>query len=266
MTLLAAAGVGLAVLVWRPSPGWIVATRLRRPVRWGRARLAGGVTLVVAPAAGAVLVSACPAVIVVAGTAAGVAAFAVRRWRDSRRRSAAARREAQVCELVLVMAAALRAGLPAPVALAQVAREFPVLIPVAHAARLGGDVPAALRHQSSGAGGAALARLAAAWKVAETSGAPLAAVLDRLSVAEREERDVRREVEAGVAPARATAVLMATLPVFGLLLGSGLGGDPVALILDNLVVAGVVALGVALACVGVWWIDRIADGAERGDV
>lgn len=265
MTLLAAVGAALAVLVWRPSPGWVVATRLGRTVEPARARLAGGAALVVAPVAGAVVVSLRPALVLLAAVGAGVAAFAVRRWRRARRRAAAGRREAEVCELVLVLAAALRAGLPAPTALAQVAREFPVLTPVAHAARLGGDVAAALQHQSCGAGGSALARLSAAWKVAETSGAPLAAVLDRLSITEREERDVRREVEAGVAPARATAVLMATLPAFGLLLGSGLGGDPVALILDNLLVAGVVALGVALACVGVWWIDRIADGAERGD-
>ncbi|RLV57515.1 hypothetical protein D9V41_02490 [Aeromicrobium phragmitis] len=265
MTVLAAVGVALAVLAWRPSPGWVASSRLQRPIRLGRIRLAGGTLLVLAPVAGAIVVSLRPALVIVAAAGAGTGAFAARRWRRGRQRAAAARREAEVCELVLVLAAALRAGLPASTALAQVAREFPVLVPVAHAARLGGDVPAALNHQSAGAGGAALARLAAAWRVAETSGAPLAGVLDRLSVSEREERDVRREVEAGVAPARATAVLMATLPVFGLLLGSGFGGDPVALILDHLLVAGVVASGVALACVGVWWIDRIADAAERGD-
>ncbi|MFD1859468.1 type II secretion system protein [Aeromicrobium camelliae] len=264
MTVLAAVGVGLAVLAWKPSPGWVVATRLHRTVQLPRTRLAGGAIVALGPVAGAVAVSMRPALLLVAGVGTGVAVFALRRWRRARRRAAAARREAEVCELVLVLAAALRAGLPAPTALAQVAREFPMLLPVAHAARLGGDVPGALHHQSRGEGGSALARLSAAWKVAETSGAPLAAVLDRLTVTEREERDVRREVEAGVAPARATAVLMATLPVFGLLLGSGLGGDPVHLILDNLLVAGVVAVGVALACLGVWWIDRIADGAERG--
>lgn len=227
------------------------------------------------PAAGAVLLSAgVPAVVVTAmtltpalavlgvGLGVIVATVAVR-WHRGRRRALRQLRAGQVTELILVLAASLRSGLPAPAALGHAAQDEPVVRSAATAARRAGDVPQALRAAHRGPGDDGLERLAIAWQVADRTGAPLADVLDRLSDVEREERDLRREVSAGIAPARATAALMALLPVFGLVIGSGFGGDPAWKVLTaHPIVALAAASGAGLACAGMLWIDRIADAAE----
>ena len=133
-------------------------------------------------------------------------------------------------EAIGLMSAELRAGILPQRVLAGLAPEFDFLAPARTRAELGGDVPAALRRGGRPTGAELLAELAGAWLVAERAGAPLARVLDRLEETARGDLEIEREVESGVAPARATGRLMAVLPVFGLALGSGMGGDPVAIL------------------------------------
>ena len=59
--------------------------------------------------------------------------------------------------------------------------------------------------------------------------AALAVVLDRIGVGLRDEEEARAEVAASLAPARATAKLLAGLPVFGLALGMSMGARPLGL-------------------------------------
>lgn len=160
------------------------------------------------------------------------------------------------------MSAELRAGILPQRALQGLAPEFPFLTAAARAADLGGDVPAALRAAADESGAELLAELSGAWLVAERAGAPLSRVLDRLEETARGELEIEREVESGLAPARATGRLMAVLPVFGLALGSGMGGDPVAVLTGTYPGVLCLAAGCALACVGVAWVERIASSAE----
>ena len=160
------------------------------------------------------------------------------------------------------MAAELRAGIIPQRVLAGLAPDFAFLGSAAHAAELGGDVAEALRAAAAEPGGELLAELASAWFVAERSGAPLARVLDRLEETARDDHEIEREVQSGVAPARATGRLMAVLPVLGLSLGAGLGGDPVALLTGTVPGALCLAAGSACACGGLGWINRIAASAE----
>ncbi len=87
------------------------------------------------------------------------------------------------------------------------------------------------RRGSRGAEG--LRGLAACWRVAVDQGAGLAAGLDRLEGALRAERDQRADLRAQLAGARATAVMLAGLPVLGLLLGFALGADPLHVLLHT---------------------------------
>jgi len=160
------------------------------------------------------------------------------------------------------MAAELRAGILAQRVLAGLVPDFPFLGAAARAAELGGDVATALRVGGSEPGGELLTDLAAAWFVADRSGAPLAHVLDRLEETARTDREVDREVQAGIAPARATGRLMAILPLVGLSLGSGMGADPFAMLTNTLLGALCLAGGSALACMGVAWVNKIALSAE----
>lgn len=251
----------MAVAVTALSPRWGARLRLDGPSRrWpARARWLIAVPLIVIMT----WVMSDAATVLLGAAAVMVGATALWRWRAARRRTTSRQRAAAVTELVLVLAAALRSGLPAATALGHAVEELPAVAPAARAARQAADVPQALRSAVRGPGDEGLERLAMVWQVADATGAPLADVLDRLSALEREERELRREVLAGVSPARATALLMALLPAFGLVLGSGMGDEPAwRLMTLHPLVAGAVAIGAALACAGMLWIDRIADSAE----
>ena len=89
-------------------------------------------------------------------------------------------------------------------------------------------------------------------------------MLDRVAFTAREDAEIDREVQAEAAPARATGRLMAILPVLGLSLGAGMGADPVYVLTSTVVGATCLAGGVALACVGIVWVDRIVASVDAG--
>jgi tight adherence protein B len=200
-----------------------------------------------------------------AALVAGVGGWLHARGRRRRRADDVRRQTTEGCDALV---AELRAGQPAARALGRVAEEHRVFRPAAHASALGGDVPAALCEPtaiaSGGAGPASggLAALAAAWQVADDCGSGLAGTLDRVADGLRAEESTRAEVASALAPARATARLLAVLPVFGLLLGSGLGGDPVGLLLGSPVGQFLLLGGVVLSAGGTLWVERIADTVE----
>lgn len=188
--------------------------------------------------------------------AAGAAA--VRLVRGIGRRRVADERRSRVCEVAQVVASELSAGQPPLAALAHAAEGWDPLTPVVQAARLGADVPAALRRVATQPGADGLREVAAAWRMAEGTGAGLAQALGRVAEGTRHRESADRVVAAELASARATARLLAALPVLVLVLGSGLGGDPWRFLLAS--PAGLVCLGVGLSLTltGLFWIERIA--------
>jgi tight adherence protein B len=64
------------------------------------------------------------------------------------------------------------------------------------------------------------------------------------------------------APARATARLMAFLPLIGIVLGTTLGADPIRVLTGTTIGVACWGSGLALACVGVWWIERLVRAVE----
>lgn len=232
-----------------------------------RARLVGPVTVAVATAAAVLVVAAgvLPArrlvllAVALAATAAGVRLAARRR----RRRDAAATR-ARVLEACEELRAELVAGRTPGEALARAAREWPPLAPVAEADRLGGDVAAALRTAARRPGAEDLGPVGAAWHVAHRTGSGLADALGRVARDLAAQRSLRRVVEGELASARATARLVAALPLLALLMGTGAGGDPWAFLLDTPGGLACLAAGLAMALLGLAWIEAIAAGVERG--
>ncbi|MFD7707560.1 type II secretion system F family protein [Streptomyces sp. NPDC059785] len=130
------------------------------------------------------------------------------------------------------------------------------------AARFGGDVPGALTEAARQPGAEGLSALAACWGVAVDRGAGLAAGLERLEGALRAERDQRADLRAQLAGARSTAVMLAGLPVLGLLLGTALGADPLHVVLHTGPGLGCLLTGAVLEGAGLWWALRIVRGAE----
>ena len=265
LTWGAAVSTATALLLARPPATWVVRIRLgdrlardhprvpKRPLLLGLVVMAG---VAVAVAASGL------SVVIVALTLGGAGLFALRQVRLSRARATAVSTRAQTGAVLDLLAAELRSGILPGHALAAVADDLPVLRPAATAAAHGGDVVSALRAASSAPGAGALADLAGAWHIADRAGAPLADVLDRVAAAVRGDADVDREVQAEAAPARATGRLMAVLPVFGLALGAGMGADPVHVLTGTVLGATCLAAGLALACAGMAWVDRIVASVD----
>jgi tight adherence protein B len=197
--------------------------------------------------------------LVVGLIALAVVAAAGREVARRRRAVIADRRADQLLAACEGLAADLRAGQPPVTALAAAADDWPELAPVAAAARLDADVPAAFR-ALAGAPGAAQARvLAAAWQVAHRSGAGLAGSLGSAAAHLRADRATTRVVATEMAAARATARLLAVMPVGVLLLGNGLGGNPLRFLLESPPGLVCLGLGLGLEYAGLLWLGRIAD-------
>lgn len=175
------------------------------------------------------------------------------------RRAAALRRTAEV-EWLDALAAELRAGRDPATALAALPGSVSVCPRARAAARTGGDVARALH--LDGGRSPTLRAAAACWTVAAGSGAGLAASLEVLSDAAREDERVRAELEAGVAEPRATALVLAALPAVGMALGAGLGAQPLAWLLGAPLGRAVLGAGLLLEVVGALWAWRIAASLE----
>jgi tight adherence protein B len=201
------------------------------------------------------------ALVFLAGLA--VVASVVRRlvaaWRDRRRRR---HRQLAVIELCDALSAELQGGLPVGSALERACADNAELAPVLAASRLGGDVVAALHRAAEEPGAEGLKAVAAGWDVAGTAGATLAAVLEQIAAGLRSDDDARAEVTACLGPVRATAKMLAVLPVFGVALGSSMGARPVAFLISTGPGLACFGAGLTLASAGVLWVERLAAAAE----
>ncbi len=193
-----------------------------------------------------------------------VVLVAVLRLLARRRRGRAADERAdRVLSACESMASDLAAGQPPLRCLDRAADDWDELAPVASAGRMGADVPTALRELATLPGAARLRTVAATWQVAHATGAGLAAALARAADAIRADRGTARLVAAELSAAHATARMLAVLPVGVLLLGAGIGGDPLGFLTGT--TPGLVCLGVglALSLAGLTWLERIADRVLR---
>jgi tight adherence protein B len=255
--LAAAAATGAVLLLVRGPVRLPRALVPHRPVR-----LPGPVPVAVL-AAGAAVVALSSALsghqLVLALLGVAVALALLRLVQRARRSAAAERRATNVLAACDAMAADLAAGQPPLAALERSAAEWPELLPAVTAGRLGADVPSVLRDLAGRPGGRELRVLAAAWQVAHECGCGLAGAVAAAAGTIRERQATSRLVGTELAAARATARLMAVLPFGVLLLGAGVGGDPLSFLTDTTPGLGCLAAGLGLGYAGLVWLQAIAD-------
>lgn len=131
---------------------------------------------------------------------------------------------------------------------------------VAARARLGADVGAGLRDVAAQSMlPEQWERLAVCWQLAQAHGLAIATLMSTAhrDVVERDRHASR--VTAGMAGARATAVILAGLPLLGIGLGELIGADPVRFLLAGGPGGWLLVIGVVLACCGLAWSDRITN-------
>ena len=168
-----------------------------------------------------------------------------------------------MAEALHAMVVDLRAGAPPAPAAEYAAADAPrpvaeILEAVASAARLGGDVAAALTTvDTAGPLVGIRGRLVRAWSLSQRHGLPLAELLDAVR------RDITAEVrftnqaEAAMSGPRASAAVLAALPGFGLLLGEGMGARPLHVIFATGSGNMLLLLGTVLIITGGAWSARI---------
>ncbi|MBM7458472.1 type II secretion system F family protein [Rhodococcus coprophilus] len=126
--------------------------------------------------------------------------------------------------------------------------------------RLGGSAADGLRSSATGYGLAGnLARLADAWTVSDRHGLALAELLAAARTDLSARMRIRARTDAGLAGARATATVLAGLPLLGVGLGQLMGAAPVAILLSGGLGGMLLVGGTVLACAGLLWTDRIAE-------
>ncbi len=255
MSALAGLGAAAAVLLLLPARPRLPGPRVPRRLGSGPWLLVGLALL----AAWLPLSWWVPSLVV-----AGAAVVGWLLWLRRRERRAATATGARVLEACEQLGSELAAGQPPGAALVRAAEDWPELAPVAEAFRVGSDVPAALRVLAARPGAADLRLLAAAWHVAHRTGQGLADAVERVARELVEARATRRVVDGELASARATARLVALLPVASLAMGAGVGGDPVAFLLRTPAGWLCLASGLAFGLAGLWWIEALARAVDRG--
>jgi tight adherence protein B len=103
----------------------------------------------------------------------------------------------------------------------------------------------------------------AACRIAHRVGTPLADVLERCASGLVESAEAASARRTALAGPRSTARLLAWLPLAGVLLGTGLGADPLGVLLGGGIGGWCLVLGVGLVVAGRRWVATLVRRAER---
>jgi tight adherence protein B len=158
----------------------------------------------------------------------------------------------------------LRAGrLPTDALLVSIQSGARLVPHAAEAVRRGRPVAPALIRDAEHPGSEGLRLVAACWSVAEQHGGALATALDRVASTLRAQEMARRRVALELAAPRATARLLAALPVLGIVVGSASGANPLGVLVGTAWGWGLLGAGLVLDLAGLAWVGRIARAAEQ---
>jgi tight adherence protein B len=111
-------------------------------------------------------------------------------------------------------------------------------------------------------GAEGLRLLAACWRIGAERGGALATVLDGLAGALRDEEAQRQDVSVQLAGPRATARLLAFLPLLGLAMAAALGAHPIPFLCGTLPGLACLITGTTLNLLGLHWTRHLAKSAE----
>lgn len=135
------------------------------------------------------------------------------------------------------------------------------LATMAARAELGGDVRA---QDAADVSVLSWQRIAVAWQTSDRFGLPMVDLLRSLRSDVLSRRQFRDRTRAGLAGPRATATVLAGLPVLGIVLGQAIGAHPITVLMSPGLGGVLFVVGTALAAAGLVWSQRITDKVLRG--
>ncbi|WP_082522819.1 type II secretion system F family protein [Geodermatophilus sp. Leaf369] len=242
--------LGAAVVTW-PRGSDPLVRRARRLQPRGRPGPPTVLPVAVLVVGAAVTTAALFSTPVVAALVGGAAVAGVRAWRRRAAERDTEARDRALAEALGVLAAELRAGRPLADATTTAVGGCPH---PAVAAALG---PVLCTGTAEPGEGGALARLAAAVTVSARTGCSLAAVVAAAEDDVRARLRTQAELRAAVSGPRASGVVLAGLPVLGLLMGAGVGADPWQVLTGTPVGTALLVGGVGLEALGLSWTARL---------
>lgn len=253
----------LAVLVW-PDRG--VTRRHRVSLvagAEGRAGWRSGARppLAVVAAVGAATVAAVVSTALVSALAAAAAYASTRAWSAGRERRVQGSRLGSLADGLGALAAELRSGrsLESAVAAARTAcGDDPTGRALVQAVRAPGAGSSLEGHAPLTE---ALRRVSAAVVLSGRTGCSLAAVVGAVEDDLRARNGASTELRSATAGARASAMVLAGLPVLGLAMGSGVGADPWRVLTTTGSGQVLLVVGTGLECAGLAWSRRLIDRA-----
>lgn len=263
--VLAAAGV--AIVLWTPP---VASRRLAAVCDAPSGRRSAAPVFLVPVAVPLVVLLAAGAS---AGVASGIAVTVVLWIR--RKRRAERRLDRQLDDMLLalsLMIAELSVGAP-PVraceaAVTELRRRVPDaagsrseiadgLEAMAFRAALGGSVIDAPGTADGASGHASWHRIGIAWQTADQRGLPMIDMLGAVRSDLQARRGFADRTRAGLSGPRATATVLAGLPLLGIALGQATGAQPIQVLLGGGLGGVLLVAGTALAAAGVAWSERI---------
>lgn len=249
--------LAVALLCWPVSaPASRLVVRAPGAVRPDLAALARGRTGVLGPAALAGAAGSLLSTPVVAVLAAVCGGAAGRVWRRRAHETGVRRRTLALVEALGALAAELRAGRSPAEATAAALDGCPdpetaaALAPVLRTGRAPDAIP-------DDEPGRALARVAAAVELSGSTGCSLAGVVSAVEDDLRARLHAEQELRSAVSGPRASATVLAGLPVLGLLMGSGVGADPWRVLTTTGTGSVLLVVGVTLELAGTAWSARL---------
>lgn len=178
-----------------------------------------------------------------------------------RRRVDTGRMRVETTDAVRVLGRELRAGSSVATACDAAAgaagpRALPLMTALGVAARVGAGAPSIDAQEKSTDG--ARTALGAALNLSRRYGIPLATLVDGAAEDLTRSAQAAGRQEAMLAGPRLSGYLLSALPLLGILLGVGMGANPLPVLFGPGVGAALLIVGVLLTCLGLLWSARIA--------
>lgn len=229
----------------------------------GAGRLPRRLILLIFPVLVLVLIAAGtdPASLIALLIVLSVAGWQIRRHRSSRART---RRARTLVAFLGSCAGNLRAGLPMAEAMSQSLDTLP------ETAGVSDVLGTAARRARSGAGPEVLVdapagdlrRLGELWAASEHHGLPLVALIEQMRAQIDTGLRHRAATAAALQGPQATAVILSLLPVAGVVMGTAMGADPLAVLTGGGIGGMMLVGGVTLGAAGFLLTQKILAGAD----
>lgn len=109
-----------------------------------------------------------------------------------------------------------------------------------------------------------LRRLGSLWAITQTHGVAAADLFDQAYRQMRASGEHRASTSANLQGPVASAVIMTILPAAGVLMGAGMGAEPLRFLFGGGIGGTLLVIGIALECAGLYVFHRIIDAARSG--